>query len=232
MHPPNLLLIPGLLCDQALWQAQASALSGQCRPLVADISKAATITEMAAAILAAAPPRFALVGLSLGGYVAFEILRQAAHRVERLALMDTAAAADDEARQRRRRGLIELAQKGKFKGVTPRLLPLLLAPAAQANPAVTEVIFAMAARIGRDGFIRQQQAILSRPDSRPLLPTIDCPCLVAVGRQDELTPLATATEMAADIPTARLHVFEDCGHLPPLEKPAETTALLADWLRW
>ena len=90
----------------------------------------------------------------------------------------------------------------------------------------------MAARIGRDGFIRQQQAILSRPDSRPLLAAIDCPCLVAVGRQDALTPLATSQEMAARIPSAKLHIFDDCGHLPPLEKPDETTAVLADWLEW
>jgi pimeloyl-ACP methyl ester carboxylesterase len=232
MPRDDLLLIPGLLCDQALWQAQVSALAPRTTPMVADISKADTMSAMAADILATAPARFALVGLSLGGYVAFEILRQAPQRVSRLALMDTAAAEDDEARQKRRRGLIELAQKGRFKGVTPRLLPLLLAPAAQENPAITEVIFAMAARIGRDGFIRQQQAILSRPDSRPLLAAIDCPCLVAVGRQDALTPLATSQEMAARIPSAKLHIFDDCGHLPPLEKSDETTAVLADWLEW
>ncbi|MED5337738.1 MAG: alpha/beta hydrolase, partial [Pseudomonadota bacterium] len=89
---------------------------------------------------------------------------------------------------------------------------------------------AMAGRLGRDGFIRQQNAILSRPDSRPDLPTISCPTLVAVGALDQLTPLDLSAEMAAAIPGARLYVFNECGHLPPLERPAETVAVREDWL--
>ncbi|MEC8846449.1 MAG: alpha/beta fold hydrolase, partial [Pseudomonadota bacterium] len=187
-------------------------------------------TEIAGYVLAAAAPRFALAGLSLGGYVALEIMRQAPARVSRLALLDTSARPDDAEKQRRRRGLIELARKGRFKGVTPRLIPSLIGPAAQDDPAVVDTILAMAGRLGRDGFIRQQNAILSRPDSRPDLPTISCPTLVAVGALDQLTPPDLSAEMAAAIPGARLYVFNECGHLPPLERPAETVAVLEDWL--
>lgn len=226
----DVVLLPGLLCDDALWRAQSAGLAPRCRVQVARIDKGETIAEIAGHILAAAPPRFALAGLSLGGYIAFEILRQAPARVRRLALLDTSARPDDAEKQRRRRGLIELAQKGRFKGVTPRLIPSLIGPAAQDDPAIVGTILEMAGRLGRDGFIRQQNAILSRPDSRPDLPAISCPTLVAVGALDQLTPPDLSAEMAAAIAGAVLHVFKDCGHLPPLERPDETTAVLGDWL--
>ncbi|MEC8793131.1 MAG: alpha/beta fold hydrolase [Pseudomonadota bacterium] len=223
-------MVPGLLCDDALWEAQRTALEPNFKVQVARLDQGATITEIAGYVLAAAAPRFALAGLSLGGYVALEIMRQAPARVSRLALLDTSARPDDAEKRRRRRGLIELARKGRFKGVTPRLIPSLIGPAAQDDPAVVDTILAMAGRLGRDGFIRQQNAILSRPDSRPDLPTISCPTLVAVGAHDQLTPPDLSAEMAAAIPGARLYVFDQCGHLPPLERPAETVAVLEDWL--
>ena len=226
----DLVLLPGLLCDDALWQAQSTALAPRFKVQVARLDKGETVAEVAGHVLAAAPPRFALAGLSLGGYIAFEIIRQAPARVSRLALLDTSARPDDAEKRRRRRGLIELAQKGRFKGVTPRLIPSLIGPAAQDDPEIVTTILEMAGRLGRDGFIRQQNAILSRPDSRPDLSAINCPTLVAVGALDQLTPPALSAEMAAAIPGARLHVFEDCGHLPPLERPDETTAVLDEWL--
>ena len=230
MGVEDVVLVPGLLCDDALWEAQRTALEPHFKVQVARLDQGATITEIAGHVLAAAAPRFALAGLSLGGYVALEIMRQAPARVSRLALLDTSARPDDAEKQRRRRGLIELARKGRFKGVTPRLIPSLIGPAAQDDPAVVDTILAMAGRLGRDGFIRQQNAILSRPDSRPDLPTISCPTLVAVGALDQLTPPDLSAEMAAAIPGARLYVFDECGHLPPLERPAETVAVLEHWL--
>ena len=230
MGVEDVVLVPGLLCDDALWEAQRTALEPHFKVQVARLDQGATITEIAGHVLAAAAPRFALAGLSLGGYVALEIMRQAPARVCRLALLDTSARPDDAEKQRRRRGLIELARKGRFKGFTPRLISSLIGPAAQDDPAVVDTILAMAGRLGRDGFIRQQNAILSRPDSRPDLPTISCPTLVAVGGLDQLTPPDLSAEMAAAIPGARLYVFDECGHLPPLERPAETVAVLEDWL--
>lgn len=226
---PALLLLPGLLCDARLWRDQMQALGGQVECRVADLTQDDSIAAMAARALAAAPARFALCGLSMGGYVAFEILRQAPERVTRLALLDTSARPDTPEQARRRRGLMALTRNGRFRGVTPRLLPQLVHPAHLEGP-VAEEVMAMAERVGKDAFLRQQAAILGRPDSRPLLPGIRIPSLVAVGEADVLTPPSLAEEIAAGIPGARLARLPGCGHLPPLEDPAATTALLRDWL--
>jgi len=185
---------------------------------------------MAARVLATAPPRFALAGISMGGYVALEILSQAPERVERLALLDTQAAPDDEEMRMRRRGLLELAEKGSFKGVTERLLPLILHPDNVTDPALAGLVMAMAERVGREGFRRQQSAILNRPDFRPLLPSIRQPTLVLHGVADRLTPPAGHRDMAIAIQTARLVAVAGAGHLPPLERPKETTTALRQWL--
>ena len=147
------------------------------------------------------PERFALAGLSMGGYVCFEVLRRAPERVQRLALLDTKADPDSEAQTGRRRDLIALAERGQFKGVTPRLLPLLIHEARLEEAPLTElVIMDMAEAVGKAGFLRQQQAIMGRPDSRPLLVRIACPTLVLCGRQDRLTPVEHHTAMAAGHP--------------------------------
>ncbi|MCO6415567.1 alpha/beta fold hydrolase [Siccirubricoccus sp. KC 17139] len=225
----DVLLLPGLLCDSALWEAQIAGLQGLARCQVADTLSDDSLAAMAARALAAAPPRFALAGLSMGGYLAFEILRQAPGRVTRLALLDTSARPDTEQQARRRRGLIGLARTGAFRGVTPRLLPQLVHPKHLDGP-IGAAVMAMAERVGRDAFLRQQAAILGRKDSRPDLPGIAVPTLVAVGEADALTPPELATEMAEAIPGARLEVIPGCGHLPPMEEPAAVTALLEAWL--
>jgi pimeloyl-ACP methyl ester carboxylesterase len=226
---PSLLFLPGLLCDDRLWRDQVAALQGGIECRMADATLDDSLAAMAARALAAAPPRFGLVALSMGGYLAFEILRQAPGRVAGLALFDTSARPDTAEQARRRRGLIGLTRTGLFKGVTPRLLPQLLHPDNMARPVAAEVT-AMAERVGRDAFLRQQAAILGRPDSRPDLPGIGVQTLVAVGEQDVLTPPDHAAEMAAGIPGAVLHRIPGCGHLPPMESPAATTALLRRWL--
>lgn len=228
---PPLLLLPGLLCDARLWRDQVAALSAQRRCVVADLTLDDSLEAMAArAIAAAGASRFALCGLSMGGYVALEVMRQAAPgQVTRLALLDTSARPDTPEQARRRRGLMALTRTGQFRGVTPRLLPQLVHPRHLDGPVGAEVT-AMAGRVGRDAFLRQQQAILDRPDSRPDLARIAVPTLVAVGEEDVLTPPALSEEMAAAIPGARLAVLPGCGHLPPMEDPRATTALLAGWL--
>jgi pimeloyl-ACP methyl ester carboxylesterase len=117
-------------------------------------------------------------------------------------------------------------------GVTPRLLPLLLHPDRLTNQALVDTVTGMAVRVGRDAFLRQQKAIIARPDGRADLTRIACPTLVLCGRQDALTPLAVHDEMAATIPGAKLVMLEDCGHLAPLERPDAVTAALRDWLTW
>ena len=223
------VFLPGLLCDATLWHAQVDRLADRVAPMVADLTLDASVADMARRTLAAAPPTFALAGLSMGGYVAFEIMRQAPERVTRLALLDTSAAPDTDDRARDRRAAIESLTLGRFLGVTDRLLPQLV-HARHLDGPVAEQVKAMAARVGGPAFIRQQQAILGRPDSRPMLGAITVPTLVAVGDADVLTPPEDSAEIHAGIPGAALHVFADCGHLPALEQPEETTRLLRDWL--
>lgn len=226
-----LVLLPGLLCDEKLWAPQMQALADMADCQVADLTRHESVTEMAASVLADAPARFALAGLSMGGYVAQEIMRQAPERVLKLALLDTSPRADSDEQMVRRRGLIELAQKGRFKGVTPRLLPLLIHPDRQQDEKLTSVIFAMAEHVGMDGFIRQQKAIMGRPDGRADLAKIAVPTLVLCGRQDALTPLEIHKEIAAGIAGSRLVIVEESGHLPTLERPAEVNQAMREWLR-
>jgi pimeloyl-ACP methyl ester carboxylesterase len=167
----------------------------------------------------------------MGGYIALELMRQAPQRVSRLALLDTAAGADLPEQTQRRMDFIALAERGNLLGVTDVLLPLLIHPSRLGESALTNVIKSMAKNVGKDAFVRQQRAIVSRADSLSLLAAIDCPTLVLCGRQDALTPLARHEEIAAGIKRARLEVIENCGHLSTLEKPAEVNAALRRWLR-
>jgi len=224
-----LVLLPGLLCDSALWAQQMRDLGDLAACVIPDLTRDDSIEAMAARVLVAAPPRFALAGLSMGGYVAFEILRQAPERVTRLALFSTGAAPDTPERAQARHRAIESLKLGRFVGVTSRLLPQLVHPSRIATP-VGEAVTAMAKRVGGEAFVRQQQAILGRPDSRPVLATIKVPTLVAVGDADVLTPPAEAQAIHAGIAGARLHVLEACGHLPALETPDATSRLLRTWL--
>ncbi|MCZ8150683.1 MAG: alpha/beta fold hydrolase [Roseomonas sp.] len=225
-----LLFLPGLLCDGRLWRDQVAALAG-LRCVVADLTHDDSLGAMAERTLRALPAeaRLSVCGLSMGGYVAFEIMRRAPGRVVRLALFDTSARPDTAEQTRRRRGLLSLSESGMFRGVTPRLLPQLLAPAHVAGPLGADVM-AMAERVGRPAFHRQQRAIMHRPDSRPDLAAIAVPTLVGVGEEDALTPPHLAEEMAAGIPGARLARIPGAGHLPPMEAPDAVTRLLRDWL--
>lgn len=224
-----LLLLPGLLNDEALWAAQIRDLGDIANAQVADLTLDDNVAAMAARALASAPPRFALAALSMGGYVALEMMRQAPERISRLALFDTSATADSPARAAQRRAAMDSLSLGRFVGVTGRLLPQLIHPDHVAG-TVGEVVRAMAARVGGAAFLRQQQAILDRPDSTALLPKITVPTLVAVGDSDRLTPPADAHLIRDAIPGAAFHCFTRCGHLPPLEKPDETSAVLRAWL--
>jgi pimeloyl-ACP methyl ester carboxylesterase len=197
--------------------------------MIADLTLDATIADMAGRALAFAPQRFALAALSMGGYVAFEIMRQAPDRVLRLALFDTNAGADTPERVRQRRAGLDSLKLGRFSGVTRTMLPQLV-HLSHVNDSVGDRVRQMAERVGSDTFVRQQTAILDRIDSRPVLSQISVPTLVAVGDGDVLTPPREAEAIHRGIAGSTLHVFKDCGHLPPIEQPDETMAALRTWL--
>ena len=158
-------------------------------------------------------------------------MRQAPERVTKLALLDTSFYADTPELSERSRGLIELSQKGAFKGVTSRLLPLLIHESRLEDEELTETIFTMAESVGKDAYLRQQHVIMTRPDGSGDLSNITCPTLVLCGRQDALMPLKVHNEMAERIPDAKLVVVEDCGHLAPLERPRTVSAIMRYWLQ-
>jgi pimeloyl-ACP methyl ester carboxylesterase len=227
-----LVLVPGLLCDTALWRHQAEHLAGLAEVIVADVRAHDSMAAMAEAVLAQAPPgRFALAGLSMGGYVSFEIMRRAPERVTRLALLDTSARPDNAEQRERRLALIAQAEQGDFKGVTSRLLPLFIHPDRLKDEALVGEVMAMTQRVGKEAYLREQNAIMGRPDSRARLGEIRVPTLVLVGRQDALTPLETHEELASRIPRARLVVVEHCGHLSTMEQPEAVTAVMRYWLQ-
>jgi pimeloyl-ACP methyl ester carboxylesterase len=230
MPRTTLVLLPGLLNTRRVFEQQIEALSDLADCVVPELWHHDTIGAMADATLALAPPTFALVGFSMGGYVAFEVMRQATQRVERLALMDTQATPDSAESTKRRRALLEQTKIGRFRGVQRTLLPQLVHSRHINDATITQPIFDMAQEIGADGFVREQRAIIDRADSRRMLVDIDIPTVVIVGRQDQVTPLPRSEEMAADIANSRLIVLEECGHMSPLEKPAEVTAALRRWL--
>lgn len=231
MSRTPLVLLPGLLCDRALWQAQIKALEDIADIQVADLTQADSFEAMAEHVLARAPACFALAGLSMGGYLSFEILRRARSRVTRLALLDTSARADTPEQKRKRGMFVAHAKRGKFKGVTPQLIHNWVSPKSTArDPGIVQAVLEMTLRVGSDAFCRQQNAIMARPDSRAELTAIQCPTLVLCGREDLSTPLEMSREMAADIPNARIVVLEECGHLSTMEKPDETSAAMRRWL--
>jgi len=225
-----IVLVPGLNCSPRLYGPQVPALWRLGPVTVANHTGDDTMAAIARRILDGAPPRFALAGLSMGGYIALEMVRQAADRVARLALLDTGARADPPEAQDVRKQRIALAESGRFAEMTDSMWPLLVPPDRRADAALKQVYLDMCNDVGPQAFVRQQKAIMGRVDSRPLLPSIRCPTLVLVGAQDELTPPHLAEEMAAAIPGARLVKVPDCGHLSTLERPEAVTAELMAWL--
>lgn len=226
-----LVLVPGLNCSAALYAPQWPALASGRPILVADHARDETMTDIARRLLAAAPERFALCGLSMGGYIAFEVMRQAPQRVTRLALLDTSAKGATPETNAAREQMIALAEKGAFDNVTTLLWQKLVAPARLTDEPLRLAVRAMADEIGPAGFVRQQKAIMSRPDSRPGLSAITVSTLVLVGEEDALTPPAEAREIADGIgANARLVVLPGCGHLSTLEAPEIVTKELLDWL--
>ncbi|WP_372424896.1 alpha/beta fold hydrolase [Salinarimonas chemoclinalis] len=227
----HFVLIPGLLCTQALFAPQMPMLARHGTTQVADTTRDDTIDAMAERLLADAPEgALSLVGLSMGGYVALEVARRAPDRVRRLALLDTSARPDAPEASETRRRLVALAEAGRFEEVIDLLWQRLPAPDRLGDAALRAIVSGMARAVGPDAFARQQRAIMARADQRPRLPTLEMPTLVLVGESDAITPPEVAQEMAEAIAWATLTRVPACGHLSTLERPERVEAALAAWL--
>ena len=225
------VLVPGLTCSARLYAEQIPALWRFGPVIVADHTRDDSMASIARRILAGAPPRFALAGLSMGGYIAFEIMRQAPQRVARLALLDTGARAETPEQTERRKVVIALAKSGRYAEVPDIAFPIYVHRNRLNDADLKRTVRMMAEETGVDAFLRQQ-AIMSRPDSRPGFSSIKCLTLVLVGDGDEATPPELAREIAGAITGARLVMIADCGHLSTLEQPEKVTAALVDWMKW
>jgi pimeloyl-ACP methyl ester carboxylesterase len=231
-----LVLVPGLLCDDAVWQPQTTALADIADITIADHGLLDSLDAMAEAILARAPERFALAGHSMGGRVAFEVIRRAPERVMALAILDSGfaplpqgAAGEQEIAGRQR--LVALARNAGMRFMGQDWLQAMVHPSRLTDRVLINSILDMIERKTPDHFEAQVRALLGRPDARPLLPRIACPALVLCGREDSWSPLAQHEEMAELIPVSRLVALAECGHMSTLEKSAEVSAAMRQWLR-
>jgi len=222
MPAESILLLPGMMCDERLWSHQIAAFDVPVR--VADSSKSDNFADMAAQVLAAAPSKFAMAGLSMGGILAFEIWRQAPERVTHLALLDTNPHPDKPSNRPVRFEQIEAAASGKLEELAVESLkPLYLAEKNRDDEAMLTTILDMALELGPKVFERQSLAVMNRPDSAPMLADISCPTSVICGREDTICPVRFHEFMAQEIPGANLVVIDDCGHLSSMEQPEEVT---------
>jgi pimeloyl-ACP methyl ester carboxylesterase len=232
---PTALLLPGLLCDRALWAGQLAGLGRQVRCVVPEYGSLDSVPAMAAAVLAQAPPHFVLVGHSLGGRVALEIMRSAAARVSALALLNTGyqprpagEAGDHEARERY--ALLERAGTAGMRAMGQVWVQRMVHPQRLADHALIEAILAMIERCTPQVFAAQIRALLNRPDATAVLPAIRCPTLLLCGHEDTWSPPARHEAMARLIRGSQLAVIAQCAHMSPMERPAQVCARLAQWL--
>jgi pimeloyl-ACP methyl ester carboxylesterase len=226
-----ILLIPGLNCSPTLFANQIPLLWRFGSVVIANHTCGETVGAIAQEILKTAPPRFTLIGFSMGGYIAFEVLRQAGERVARLALIDTGARADTAQQSERREQRIAMAQSGRFSESLDLQFPLVVHPSRHSDEILRETYRTMAMECGADAFVRHLRVDMSRPDSRPDLAGIRCPTTIIVGDSDQLTPPELAEEMASGIDGARLVIIPQSGHLSPLEQPTDVTRALTELLR-
>lgn len=219
------------LTDERLYAAQLAGLGVdyECRVFV--FREHDSLGGMAEELLANTPERFTLIGLSLGGYLAFEIIRRQLFRLERLVLMDTTAAADHAARRAGRHADIAKVREGGIDSLISELPSRWLLPAHTRRTELTTLMADMARSIGARGQFNQQTAMLARPDSHDDLAGVRVPTLVMCGRDDPVTPVVDHERMASRVPGARLALIENCGHLSTIEQPEAVSRVLIDWLR-
>lgn len=226
-----IILVPGLVCSPRIYAPQIPALWQNGPVMLANHIRDNTMAGIAKRILDEAPERFALAGHSMGGFICLEVMRQAPERVTRLALLSTSARPDMPEATERRLGWIAETKAGRYHAILDKLFANFVHPSRLKDANLQKIVREMGDDVGPEAFMHQLEAIMTRADSRPLLPSIKCPTLVLTSDTDNMVPNAFSTELAEGIPGAKLVVIPDCGHLPQLEKPEAMTAAMLDWLK-
>lgn len=227
--PPTIVLIPGLMNDGAVWAGQVAALARIAPLFIASTDAFDSLGAMAADILARTTGPLAVIGHSMGGRVAVEVVAQAPARVVRLGLIDTAAGPVTDAERQSRRALVDLAHARGLEAVVASWLPPMMAP--DADPAARAQMEAIVRRASPAILERQQTALLTRPDHEPALTAIACPTLIAAGRLDITSTPESNAALAARLPGSTLAIVEEAGHMLPVERPDALTELLVALIR-
>jgi pimeloyl-ACP methyl ester carboxylesterase len=235
MHKPDLAFLPGLLCDEEVWQYQMDALSDVATCTCADWGHLDSIVAMAESFLSTAPEQFALAGHSMGGRVAFQVYRLAPHRVTHIALLNTGADARPqgpagEEEERKRMVLVNVAKTKGMHAMAPLWLPPMVMPGHMDDATLVNAIYGMVERKTPEIFEAQIRALLGRPDANPVLKQIRCPALLLSGREDGFSPPARHADMAAAIPGSKLAVIPESGHMSPMEQPEAVAQALRELL--
>jgi pimeloyl-ACP methyl ester carboxylesterase len=230
MIKETLVLIPGTLCNHVLFAHQVAGLADLANCQVADSSLEDELGTMGESILTQVTGNFSLLGLSYGGIIAFEILRRAPQRINKLILLHTNYKPLSETTRINQERWVGMACLGRFEEITSHILTdLMLHPDHAKDPQMRATLLKMARTVGKEGFIRQVKAQQSRPDSTSDLPKITCPVLLITGQEDMICPVALHQEMATLLPRARLEIIEHCGHLSTLEQPQIVTQHIRNW---
>ena len=227
----TLLMLPGLLCSDYVWQPQVKALSRYNTIAVTGYGRARSFAAMAEQVLQQAPSRFALAGHSMGGRVALEVFRRAPERVERLALLDTGVHPVQPGEADKRIALLNLGKEQGIEALVDAWLPPMVHPDRRDDDAFMAPLRSMCIEAGLQQFEDQITALLDRPDATPLLGEIRVPTLVATGRDDAWSPPEQHQPIADAIENSTLVVYENCGHMSTVESPNAVSESLSDWMQ-
>jgi pimeloyl-ACP methyl ester carboxylesterase len=226
----RLVLLPGLAADALMWREQLTALAALV-PRVTDVHmRHDSIEAMAQALLREEPGELVLCGASMGGMVAMEAARQAPQRVRALALLGTSARPESDEMRSLREAAIVLFEQGRMAEVIEPNVGLAFHPDHAADPRLVGDYLGFVDRAGAGQLVRQNRAIMARPDAREHLGALRCPVLVMCGQEDQLTPPGLAREIASLVPGAQLHMVPRCGHMLTMEQPGAVNAALLAWL--
>lgn len=225
-----LVLLPGLMCDAGLWRGLLPQLEAIGPVLCGDLSQGESVEEMATSVLVRCPAEFTLVGFSMGGFVAREIIRRAPQRVRGLALIATSSAADSPLQADFKAAVAGTLQRasGQFRGLGHRAIKLSLSQRHEDDPLLVQQILDMSLRLGRETYIRQ--LLMARSSDSHLLAAIRCPTLVVAAADDRMRSLAESQALCEAIPHAEFRLVEDSGHMLPLEQPQRLAAILTEWV--